>query len=482
MNRVAVLLALSAGLVAVLGAGFARVLHRLRVANAVLTRAASETARILDTVGEGLLLLDRNHSLAETSSRALLPLLGRRQLTGINFDTLLASMVDEPTRRLAIDYLSLLWRERVNENLVRSLNPLTEVEIERTGPDGAPERRVLCLEFRRVRSASRTTALLCTVSDVTDRVRRVRELATAHTEAQSLFERLVALLEVGPDDLAAFLTHSETALQLVNGVLKRPARDAAAFREKLERIFAEIHPLKTQASALRLRAVETSAQQIEAALAELGGRSSLTGNDFLPLAVKLDGFFAELAVLRDLGGRLQGARARLVEPEPTESTVVIRGLAPPATLHATLQRLAEDLAAEYDRSVSLVSVGLEQAPDAYTALLHIVLKQLVRNAVVHGIESAAERTLAGKSSMGTLTVEFVDRGGPDLELTFQDDGRGLDRQLAGNLFKPQAGRGTGMPVIRDLVAEVGGRISLASRRGQFTRLRIHLPAVRSAAA
>jgi two-component system chemotaxis sensor kinase CheA len=136
--------------------------------------------------------------------------------------------------------------------------------------------------------------------------------------------------------------------------------------------------------------------------------------------------------------------------------------------------------------------------------------------VVHGIEAPNDRRGSNKPEAGTLAVEFSDRGAEGFELLVQDDGRGLQlerikevaiergiispaqaalldaRQAMALIFRPgfstadevtsDAGRGAGMDLVRVLVAELGGRVGVASAGGRFAKFKIWLPATQRAAA
>ena len=155
-------------------------------------------------------------------------------------------------------------------------------------------------------------------------------------------------------------------------------------------------------------------------------------------------------------------------------------------------------------------------PEAYRRAVKDITIQLVRNAVVHGIEEPSERAKAHKAEVGTLAVEFGARDSEGYELIVQDDGRGLQlerikevaverglitpaqaamldpRQTMALIFRPgfstadrvttDAGRGAGMDLVRILVAELGGRVGLASAGGKFSKFKIWLPAERAVAA
>jgi hypothetical protein len=73
-------------------------------------------------------------------------------------------------------------------------------------------------------------------------------------------------------------------------------------------------------------------------------------------------------------------------------------------------------------------MGLEDIPEAWKSALSEVLGELLRNSIEHGIESTAQRTQRAKPEMGTLVVEFIDRGAHGFDLNMQDDGGGLNAE------------------------------------------------------
>lgn len=135
-----------------------------------------------------------------------------------------------------------------------------------------------------------------------------------------------------------------------------------------------------------------------------------------------------------------------------------------------------------------------------------VFEHLLRNAVVHGIETFADRAVSGKPATGRISVELR-HAGNDVAVDFVDDGAGLDsrriREKARVLGLPEAelpdghpqlidlifasgfttaaevtalaGRGIGMDVVRSEVQAAGGRIETESDIGKGTRFRLILP-------
>ncbi|MBL8269984.1 ATP-binding protein [Steroidobacter sp.] len=525
-----------------LGAIFLFFARNLRKEEASSNRQRKETQDILRTVNEGLFLLDKDLKLGSERSMALNNIFRREDFLDLTFDKLLKDIVPEKTLRTAMDYVALLWGERVNEKLVKTINPLNEVEVHFDNPAGGFDTHFLEFDFNRVKSEGTLSHLLVTVNDVTKRVMLSRELLDSQEKAQAQLDLLLRILHVEPDSLTSFLTDADVSLKMVNSILKEPAREESAFRAKIDGIYRQVHAVKGEAAALGLKTVEQRAHAFEESLNDLKGRQSLSGSDFLPLVVKLDDLFNHLAQVREMLSRLVDLHHAIATKRNAgtevgaekvdqwlagqDQTQITRALNAPADLGETtgavagLERTLEDLAARVassqSKQVNLRCNGLEAVPETYRRAVKDITIQLVRNAVVHGIEEPSERAKANKAETGALAVEFSPRGTDGYELIVQDDGRGLQldrikevaverglitpaqaamldpRQTMALIFRPgfstadrvttDAGRGAGMDLVRILVAELGGRVGLASAGGKFSKFKIWLPATERAVA
>jgi len=191
-------------------------------------------------------------------------------------------------------------------------------------------------------------------------------------------------------------------------------------------------------------------------------------------------------------------------------------MAQAGSLDSTLTTLTELVAQEHNKTVVLDCTGMHLVPPRYQAAIKNVAIQLIRNAVMHGVETSAARKSAGKALHGTLRLEFKAMPDQSFELHFQDDGYGLDadkvratavarglltedaakrlrdRQAIKLIFKPgyttmtsapgEAPHGSGMSLVRRYVQEAGGKIALATLLGHETRFKVTLPAVAEAGA
>ena len=483
----------------------------------VAREAQSQTRDILGTVKEGLFLIDSDFRIGKAHSTALGALMRRDSFDGMTFEELLRGLVPEKTLDTATKYVKLLWGERVNENLIKSINPLSEVEVNFDRNQGGRDIRYLEFDFHRVKGDSGARQILVSVNDVTSRVLLARELKDSQSGNSVQMDMLVGILRVEPRQLVSFLSDSDATLRMINTVLKVPARDDAGFRQKIDQMFREMHKLKGESAALGLVTVENRAHAFEDMLKELRDRKELSGNDFLPLLVRLDDMFAHFKTVRELIDQLDGLRAAAqVGAIVSGGTMAVQAMdvsrvlmqRPVQDVTSGLETLAQRIAGEHGKKVRFEVRGLELVPSDFLRTVRAVAIQFVRNAVVHGIEAQSQRLASGKPDTGTMQLEFT-RASSGIEMVFQDDGAGLHAEqikevavrrgtitaeearaidgkaAIGLIFRPgfstqdqetkDAGRGVGLDVVWKTVRGMGGKISVSTAPGKYTRFKILLP-------
>jgi two-component system, chemotaxis family, sensor kinase CheA len=511
---------------------------------AAATAARQQTEDILRTVREGLFLLDADLKIGEIHSDATGSLFQRESIAGITFEDLLRNLVSPKTLTIASKFVKVLWSERTKENLIRSINPLNEVEVT-TGGDGKQDKgetRYLEFNFHRVRRDGAITHVLVSVADVTARVALAAQLKGAQDSAQTQMDAFLSILHVDPNQLSSFLDDSDVAFKMINATLRDPARDSASFRRKIDGLFRQIHSIKGEASAIGLGSMEARSHALESDLAALRERTDLTGDDFLPLLTKFDDLVSHSQSVREMVVKLASFRDSFAPqaahaPAATGSSRVSTGdtttrgkaldsdaVAAEATLQrsaregfvASAQQLADRIANDHGKKVVVTCRGHDQVPETYRRPVKDVLIQLIRNAVVHGIETPEERQRSGKSAEGHIRIQFeMVENGRAFRMQCEDDGRGLtpdklrksavskgiisqndaaalsDQEAMMLVFRSgfstaadvtrDAGRGVGMDVIAEIAARLGGRISLNSEVGKNMKLSLSFPAQATAA-
>jgi len=491
--------------------------------DASLREARQQTADILRTVKDGLFLLDEHLVIGASYSSALESLFQRSDFAGLPFEKLLKDIVSEKTLSTALKFVGVLWSERTKENLVKTINPLGEIEVNFDTGQGKVSTRYLQFDFHRVRVDGKITHVLVAVADVSARVDLARELQSSQTQAQAQVDTLLGILHVDPAQLASFLNDSNAAMKMINAVLREPAREENAFRKKLDTLFRQVHSVKGEAAALGLSSIESRAHSFEDDLKNLREKSDLSGNDFLPLVIKLDDLLTHLQSVGDLVSRLarlHGAATMRIEPESHSDTTVIEHggseilAKADSSVTSMLQQLTARVAIENNKEAALQCMGFDTIPNEYRRIVKDIAVQAVRNSIVHGLESATDRRGAGKPAQGQLKLIFQELGDAGYKLIAEDDGQGLStekikqaalkkgfispekattldaKQVFSLLFQPgfstvehatkDAGRGVGMNLMAGLMQQIGGKVSVATVPGKFTRLTLSLPPAKRA--
>ena len=172
-----------------------------------------------------------------------------------------------------------------------------------------------------------------------------------------------------------------------------------------------------------------------------------------------------------------------------------------------LSRIVRQAASDTGKKAELVVEGASGELDRQ--VLERMLppfEHLLRNAVVHGIESPEKRLAAGKSESGQITLALR-REGAEVIVEVRDDGAGMNiaairsKAIALGLIRPDqaltdeeamqlilepgfstaenltqaAGRGVGMDVVATEVKKLGGALHMETVPGQGSRFTIRLP-------
>ena len=291
--------------------------------------------------------------------------------------------------------------------------------------------------------------------------------------------------------------------------------DVSQLKSGLGDLSDNLERLRTQLRDIELQAETQIGSRMEAA--RVGGR------DFDPLEMDRFTRFQELTrmmaesvsdvatVQRGLQRTLQSSEDALAHQarmtRDMQDDLLRTRMVEFEGLSERLYRVVRQAAKETAKAVRLDIIGgsIEIDRGVLDRMLP-AFEHLLRNSVVHGIESSEVRRAAGKDAVGTITLA-VAQVGNEVAVEVRDDGAGLnlprvrDKALAMGLIAVDAalddaalanlifhsgvstaavitdlaGRGVGMDVVRTDVNAMGGRIETASAPGQGTSIRLVLP-------
>jgi len=189
-----------------------------------------------------------------------------------------------------------------------------------------------------------------------------------------------------------------------------------------------------------------------------------------------------------------------------DSVMMIRAQ-PVKSLFQRMSRIVRESSAMIGKSVRLKTKGdATEVDKTVIERLADPLTHMIRNAVDHGVEAAADRLAAGKPEEGMVTLSAGHRSGRVI-IEVADDGAGINRprvlqiavekglvpedirlsdsEIDNLLFMPGfstasevsdlSGRGVGMDVVKSAITALGGRVTIQSTPGLGTTFTISLP-------
>jgi HPt (histidine-containing phosphotransfer) domain-containing protein/two-component sensor histidine kinase len=454
------------------------------------TRALAERDRavrlVLGTVNEGLLRLSPEGLLAEERSATIDRWFGSYS-GGVSFADFMLGI--DPSFALAFR----LGHEALREDLL----PL-ELNLAQLPSRLRAHERTYQVSYLPVTADGQPDGLLVVIDDVTEQ----EQLARQDAEMRELVALLQAFTRDRTSTLAAFDEAAALAARLSPGA-GNPIEQGRA-----------LHTLKGNAALLSLDVVAGLCHAAEDYLE--AGESERTAGALAAVQERW-------AALEQSFRAVTGERARSVVELPPEeierlAEEIGRGLAPAAIVRRIsgwrcepVERAFERLATSArslarrlgkgDIAVEVEGNGLGLDPRRWEPLW-AELVHVVRNAVDHGIEAAAERQAAGKSEQARLrfSASLQQR---ELVIELADDGRGIDwaavraaaaarglpagsePELMAALLSPglttsvevsaTSGRGLGMTAVSARVRELQGELTVETRRGAGTCWKLSFP-------
>lgn len=287
-------------------------------------------------------------------------------------------------------------------------------------------------------------------------------------------------------------------------------------RTSLSDLDDNLERLRTQLRELELQAEARIAARQEAAQA--------TGKDFDPLEFDRYTRFQELTrmlaesvndvatVQRGLQRNVAAGEDELagqsrLTRELQDDLLRTRMVEFDSSLGERLHRVVRQASRESGKQAQLeIRGGGVELDRAVLERLTGAFEHLLRNSVVHGIETPDVRQQAGKAPVGRIVLNLHQEGN-EIQVRFSDDGAGLnlarirargesqgliqpgqdvsDSQLMDLIYEPgfstadalteMAGRGVGMDVVRSEVNTLGGYVLTQSTAGQGASFELRVP-------
>ena len=393
--------------------------------------AHQEMSEIMASVNEGLFLVDKDLNIGGQYSRRLEEIIDQKDVGNRNLLDVLSKIVPQEDLDITQTFIDQLYSDWVVEDLIADLNPLNRIsyQVEDTGAQ-----RFVDFKFFRVWVDGQIERILVSATDTTESVMLQASLDAQKEQEGRELEMLNIILNTNPTVLNSFIKGSMERLNEINQVLKTPETKREELRSKAQYIARLVHSIKGEASSLKLNRMVDICENFEDALNIMKSSPNLTGQDFLSLVVMLEDLYRLFDVLNTYNGRIGGtANVQMTSMQP-ENSPEQESRHQAAAQTDYFKQFVADIAKRTHKQAQLVVSGFESNPlsDAQWAKLKDITIQLLRNSVVHGIETPEIRRQRNKPEMGTLKLTLSQQADGKLLLVAEDDGNGINFEAIRN--------------------------------------------------
>ncbi|GHV21672.1 hypothetical protein FACS189494_07380 [Spirochaetia bacterium] len=454
-----------------------------------LKRERDEISAMKDNLRNGIFLMDKNYIIQDNYSPRLEAILGYNNLAGEMFTNFLTSSITSKESEILIDYFDMVREKKFDSDMLEDINPIRKFQYIN------PNNNESCTLQTSFISIEQEDFIMGNILDITEETalqnNLKKEEEKSHGEMRSLFE----VIQIESTVFNDFIEDTEYEFEKINSQLKDKSVSAI---ETLNGIFQSVHAIKANAIILDLKTFSTKAHEIETTIKELRGKGEVTFNDMLSLTINIESLMKDKDKFVETVAKIKSFNNTQSKKNNTD------------VLIDSLNRACERTSSDMGKTVTLVIKEIEQ-----TALdrcprraVKEALLQLLRNSVVHGIETPEKRAETGKNPKGTITLS-IKKENNLIHIRLQDDGTGFNfekikkraiemhiiqkeeaskiehSKLLQAIFAPgfstaekesmHAGRGIGLNLVRDRIKEIGGAIKIQTEQGKGTAFNIFLP-------
>ena len=446
--------------------------RQIQKTHAELARESNIIQTMKDNIPQGIFLMNREQKILPQFSQPLVSILScyDSNLEGRNFLDILNSSLNSKQLQIMQGYFSMIFSKEKSAKLLESVNPISEFDYK-----SEDHTKVLSTRFQLIEQEGSDPMILAIIQDITREKEFEKELQEQKEAQEQEMKDMFDVIQVDPMVFQDFIEDTESNFNYINSILKDRTLTE---RQVVTKFFQNIHAIKSNALILGLESFGRKLHILEDDIKEVSARDEISVNDTLSLAVKLELIMQDKDVFLSIIKKIESYKTS----NQIDSVIV-----------NTLNRAVEKISEETSKKVELKAENLDKSilESKLRKPIKDILFQCIRNSIYHGIEPTDERIRKNKNPWGLLTVSIKNVDGMAV-INFSDDGRGLDwvkirkkylelnpnakdvskNVLLSKIFAPEfstagaatqvAGRGVGLSLVKDLVKENNGAISVSS--------------------
>ena len=455
-----------------------------------MTMELAREKRIIETMKDnihyGIFLMGKDLKLLPHYSRSLIKIFSYydSDLAGKNLLDILAASLEAKHLQILKGYFAMIFEKSKTEKVLEAANPISEFEYkvdDRT--------KTLSTKFSLI--DEKTGALIIgIIQDVTKEREFEKEIELQKTAQEQEIKNMLDVFKIEPIVFYDFIENTESNFNYINSLLKN--RNIPE-KQILTKFFENIHAIKSNAIILDLEEFSKDLHLLEDKIKAKSKLEIITTDDILDLVLMLEKIMQKKDSYVAIVKRIEAFKS-----SHNLDTFLVD----------SMRMAVEEIAEETEKKVEIKAgyIDLKILETKLRKPIKDILFQCVRNSIYHGIETVDERIRKNKNPQGLLVFSLKNEDGR-VELTFSDDGRGLDwdaikkkylklnpdikaatrKKLLSLIFTPEfstskesnliAGQGVGLSLVKNLVKENGGTINVnSSETGLTLKFNFPMPA------
>ncbi|MCL2805716.1 MAG: ATP-binding protein [Treponema sp.] len=424
-----------------------------------------------DNLDQGIFMMDRDLNILPQYSRPLTTILSyfEEDLTGKNFLDIINASFDSKQLQIMKGYFNMIFTKTKGSKVLDAANPIAEFEYKIDD-----KRKYLSTKFNLIEQAHSEPVIVGIIQDIT-REKEIENELEAQKQVQELeMKNMFDIIKIDPLVFQNFIEDTESHFNSINTILKDRSLSE---KQVVTKIFQYVHAIKSNAIILGLESLGNKLHLLEDDIKAVSNKDIVFVNDVIVLAIKIEAFMQEMDSYI--------AITKKINTYKTANQM-------DTMLVSSLTKAVDRLAVEVQKKIKLEAghIDLNVLESKLRKPIKDILFQCVRNSIYHGIEPADVRIKKNKKPQGLLTFS-IKHVNDKAEISYSDDGCGLDwkkikdkhleknpnavvdkKVLLGSIFTPEfstaettssaAGRGVGLSLVKDLVKENRGNISVNS--------------------
>ncbi|MCP4456994.1 MAG: hypothetical protein GY816_03045 [Cytophagales bacterium] len=448
---------------------------------------------IFENVKQGIFLLSEDGTINDLYSNEMETIFGTEEVAGMDFVQFMRPLLVARDLHSVEMYIKQLFNKDVDESTLEQLNPLEHAKLFFPDKMGMMQTKFVTIEFRRIQDTEKIYNVMATAIDESANIKLQKEIAEGEQRSKDEMEQLLSILKIEPVTLSEYLDKTNATLEGISSRYEKGSKED--FTELLTYTYREIHNLKGNATLIDLQLMVKRLHEVEDFITDMRQRRDVTNDNFLEILFKINAINVVIKNMGDLMNKVQNISTQM---DRSSTPVQANG----NKFISALEKGAINLSNQIGKEIKLdLSVPEEEIPENLRIPFKDIIAQLIRNSLVHGIESPDERLAAGKSVAADINISINRQIDGQYKMNYRDDGRGLNirkivqkakelnlivngedgvlksSEFAKILFSDgfstaeniddHAGRGQGMSVIKSIVKTYHGKLSISHQVGKF---------------